>query len=148
MTLVAFSDHPERFVPGAMFDTTDDPSGQLEIETIRAHRDGFVARFAGFSSRDAAEGLRGVTLMIPSAQRRELDDDEYWPSDLQGMAVLDTLGNRLGTVQSVVLGDAQDRLVVALNDGGEAEVPFVPEIVGEVHPSGGYVVVDAPEGLL
>ena len=147
VTLVAFTDHPERFVPGAVFGTMDEPTQRLEIDSIRAHKEGFIARFHGVEDRNGAESLRGITLTIPAEERRELEEDEYWPDDLRGMAVLDPLGNRIGTVQSVVLG-AQDRIVVALSDGGEVEVPFVPDIVAEVHPSGGFLVVDAPEGLL
>jgi hypothetical protein len=47
----------------------------------------------------------------------------------------------------VVLGEVQDRLVVATSDGRLVEVPFVDEIVADLHPSGGFAVIDPPEGL-
>jgi 16S rRNA processing protein RimM len=42
----------------------------------------------------------------------------------------------------------QDLLVVRLADGGEALVPFVEEVVPEVDPQAGRVVIDPPAGLL
>ena len=46
------------------------------------------------------------------------------------------------------MGPAQDLLVVALDAGGDAYLPFVEAIVPEVDVEGGRVVVDPPEGLL
>ena len=46
------------------------------------------------------------------------------------------------------LGAAQDLLVVALDGGGDAYLPFVEAIVPEVDLEGGRVVVDPPDGLL
>jgi 16S rRNA processing protein RimM len=43
---------------------------------------------------------------------------------------------------------AQDRLVVRLDTGTDAYLPFVEAIVPEVDVEGGRVVVDPPEGLL
>ena len=57
-------------------------------------------------------------------------------------------GDRVGVVTGVVLADAQDRLVITTSTGSEVEIPFVDELVSEVHPSGGFVVVMPPEGLL
>ncbi|NNF69894.1 MAG: ribosome maturation factor RimM, partial [Acidimicrobiia bacterium] len=50
-------------------------------------------------------------------------------------------------VTGVVLGEAQDRLIVRVSDGEDVEVPFVDPIVSMVHPSGGHVIIDAPPGL-
>ncbi len=144
VTVAPLTDYPERFAAGALFDVD---GRTLEIASSRRHGSGLLVRFVGCDDRDAAEGLRGATLTISAAERRPLEEGEYWPDQLEGMAVLDTDGNRLGTVTSVVLGAAQDRLVVSRPGAPPAEIPFVPGIVGEVHPSGGFVVVEPPEGL-
>lgn len=146
VTVAPLTDNPERFAAGARFRTDD--GRRLEVAASRSHRGALLVKFVGCDDRTAAEELRGVNLTISASERRPLDDGEFWPDQLEGMAVLGTDGTRLGTVVSVVLGDAQDRLVVELTGGGTVEVPFVDGIVGEVHPSGGFVVVDPPEGLL
>lgn len=141
------TDHPERFSPGAGFLTEDEPAKLLAVEASRPHKDGLIVLFAGVSDRTAAEQLQGTTLTIGADERRVLGENEYWPEDLHGLVAIDPLGNHLGTVAGVVLGDAQDRLVVETEDGRHVEVPFVEAIVGDVHPSLGHVVVDPPAGL-
>jgi 16S rRNA processing protein RimM len=114
---------------------------------VRDHNDGLLIHFDGVDDRSAAEALQGVTFTISPEERRRLGEDEYWPEDLEGLTAITTEGIHLGNVAGVILGEAQDRLVVRTSDGREVEVPFVAEIVGEIHPSLGHVVIDPPEGL-
>ena len=141
------TDNPRRFDPGQRFLTDDDPPRELTVSTSRPHKDGVLVRFDGIADRTAAEDLQGVTLTIAADERRELGEGEYWPEDLQGLTAVTPDGEHLGTVTGVVLGEAQDRLVVTTRTGETVEVPFVAALVGEIHPSLGHVVVDAPEGL-
>jgi 16S rRNA processing protein RimM len=76
------------------------------------------------------------------------DDDGWYEEELRGLTVLTRDGTRLGEVTRLELGAAQDLLVVALDRGGDAYLPFVEAIVPEVDVAGGRVVVDPPEGLL
>ncbi len=142
------TDDPDRFAPGSTVRAGTEPPCDLVVAASREHGDGLVVSFDGVADRTAAEQLRGALLTIAPEQRRELGDDEFWPDDLAGMAALAPDGTRLGTVSGVRLGDAQDRLVVITVDGREVEVPFVDELVGDVHPSGGFVVLRLPDGLL
>lgn len=140
------SDDANRFTPGSRFAVEGSPGRVLEVAGVRRHHSRLLLSFAGVADRTAAEGLRGLVLTVPASERRDLGPDEYWPEDLEGMQVLGTDGARLGVVVSIVLGDAQDRIVVDV-DGRRVEVPFVADIVSEVHPSGGFLVVDPPLGL-
>ncbi len=99
----------------------------------------------GITDRTAAEGLRHRSLTIDVGSRRSLADDEWWPEDLVGRPAVTAGGAGLGTVTDVVLGGAQDRLVITTPDGGEVEVPFVVALVPEVTP--GSITIDPPEGL-
>ena len=119
----------------------------LVISSVRRHHGKLLVLFDGLSDRDGAEALRGITLAIPHSERHELEEGEYWPDALEGMAVVLRSGERLGTVSSLVLGEHQDRIVVVTDEGALVEMPFIEPIVGEVHPSGGFLVVDPPEGL-
>jgi 16S rRNA processing protein RimM len=141
------TDNPNRFAPGETLVTDEEPPRTLTVATSRPHSDGMLVGFEEVSDRTAAERLPGVTLTIAAADRRRLGDDEYWPDALEGLAVVDPAGRHLGRVTGVVLGAAQDRLVVTTDEGVDVEVPFVAAIVGEVHPSQGHVVIDPPEGL-
>lgn len=147
VTIEPFSDDPNRFGEGARFLTDQDPPRVLQIQRTRAHQGRLLIKFVDIDDRNAAEGLRGVRMTIALDERRALSDDEFWPEDLEGLVALGPDGSRLGVVESVVLAEHQDRLAVLTDDGRRVEVPFVAEFVGEVHPSGGFVVVTPPLGL-
>lgn len=142
------TDKPEdRFVPGASFTTDEEPRRVLAVAEVRPHRDGILALFEDVTDRDEADRLRGVTLTISPSERRILEPDEYWDDDLVGMVVVAADGRRFGDVVRVVLGQAQDRLVVSADSGNEVEVPFVAAIVLEVSVEAGRITIDPPPGL-
>ena len=141
------SDDPDRFVVGAAFLTDELPPRSLEVIEVRPHSEGILLRVRQVSSRNAAEALRGVTFTIDAEERRQLDENEFWPEDLEGLNALDATGAPLGEVTGVVTGAAQDRLTVTTPDGAVVEVPFVAAIVYEVDIESGVVRMDPPPGL-
>jgi len=141
------TDHLSRYQAGASLQSDEDPPRRFTVQTSQPHSDGLLIRLEGINSRNAAEALQGVTFTIGPEERRALGADEYWPDDLKGLVAIDPAGTHLGVVSGVILGAAQDRLVVETEDGREVEVPFVSELVGEIHPSMAHVVIDPPEGL-
>lgn len=142
VTVVPAGGDPGYFTPGARL-TTDREVG-LVVTASRPYRDrGLVVAFAGISDRNAAEGLRGSILL--STERRPAGPGEWRPEDLIGTAAVDSDGALLGQVTGVVLGAAQDRLVVTTPGGAEVEVPFVDELVDD--PADGKIVMRPPIGL-
>ena len=106
--------------------------------------------FEEIPDRTGAESLRGTRLVIdgPPDVRPTTRTTSTPRTQLRGLDVVDPARRRRSaTVPGLDLGAAQDRLVVRLADGREAEVPFVAAIVPEVDVDGGRVVVDAPPGL-
>jgi 16S rRNA processing protein RimM len=119
---------------------------ELEVRSARPYRNrGLIVGFAGFADRNTAEALRSLVLTRDAADRRSLDEGEFWSSSLVGLEAVTPAGAMLGRVAEVITGGFQDRLVVATPSGEEVQVPFVEEIVGD--PEGGRIVIDAPEGL-
>jgi 16S rRNA processing protein RimM len=103
-------------------------------------------KFEGVETRDEAERLRGP-LFVPADDARGLEEDEFWPHELEGCAVVRADGTPVGTVNTVVTGTAQDLLEVS-TERGERLVPFVKEIVVAVDLDARVVTLDPPEGLL
>jgi 16S rRNA processing protein RimM len=119
---------------------------ELTVVSARPHRDGLLVEFEQIDDRNRAEELRGTSLLIDAAERRVLDDDEFWPEDLIGAQAVTPDGEVLGRVVGVV-ASSQDRLVLE-TPAGEREVPFVAAIVVAVDLEAHRVVIEAPEGLL
>ncbi len=106
VTVRVESDDPDRFAPGVEF---PGPEGvALVVDDVRPAEKGIHLRFAGHHTRSAAESLRGHELTIDSTDRRQLDDDEFWPDELIGLRVVDADGTPLGDVVGFVEGHAQD----------------------------------------
>lgn len=138
------SDDSRRFESGSRLIHED--GRELTVSKARPHRDRFLVLFDGYTSREAAIGLRG-SLFVPDDEVRDLGEDEYWPDDLIGCVVVDDAGDRLGEVTGVVSGAAQDLLQVDTRVG-ERLVPLVKEIVVAVNLGERAITIDPPEGLL
>lgn len=155
VTVQAHTDDPDaRLLPGTVF-TTRAASGsgvprELTLAAARLHRDTWLLRFEEILDRSGAEGLRGTTLHLAADEGATEDagEDAWYEDELVGLSAYDPAGERLGEVSELVTGAAQDLLVIRLEDGAEAMVPFVAAIVPEVDVEGGRVVIDAPPGLL
>ena len=144
----SLSDDPGRFVVGVNLVSDETPSGEYVVARSRSHADGHLLQFEGIDDRTTAEGLKGVSFTIDPAERRSLGEDEFWPDELVGLTAVSPAQEPLGKIVDVVLGEAQDRLVITTPSGARGEVPFVDAIVGDVDREAGSIVVDPPDGLL
>jgi len=140
-------DPDERFVSGAELIADPPDRGPLTVEAARVHSGRLIVHFRGVDDRSAVEALRGTRLLISAEARPPLEDpDEFYDSELIGLAAKARDGSVLGPVADVVhIGPA---VYLEVDVGGVARlVPFVSQIVPEVDPTGGFVVIDPPEGL-
>ncbi|RCV48242.1 ribosome maturation factor RimM [Marinitenerispora sediminis] len=145
---VRTDDPEERFAPGIQLLTDPAESGPLTVRSVRAHSGRLLVRFESVSDRTAAEELRGVTLMVDSADIAPTEDpDDFHDHELIGLRADTADGTQVGVVDNV-LHHGQDLLVIRRTGGGEVLVPFVRELVPEVDTAAGRLVVDAPPGLL
>jgi 16S rRNA processing protein RimM len=120
----------------------------VEIESVWAHKDLWVLKFAGVDSIDAAERFRGAELCVPLSERGKLADGEYFQSDLIGFEVIE---KATGKILGSVAGWRQyggPPLMEVQADGCEVLIPFVPSICLQIDVAGGKILVDLPEGLL
>jgi 16S rRNA processing protein RimM len=149
VTVEVRTDDPDlRFVPGAVLRTEPASRGPLTVTGRRWNRDILLLTFEGIESREAAEEVRNTELLVALADLPELEDpDAFYDHQLVGLSARLTDGSVLGEV-AAVRHEGADLLVVRRSDGGELLVPFVAAIVPTVDLTGGFVVVDPPEGLL
>lgn len=118
----------------------------LTIRSTRVHQGIWLLAFEEIPDRTGAESLRGTRLLATPATDEQ--DDGWYAEELVGLPVLTRDGTRIGAVTGLQVGPAQDLLVVSLDTGGDAYLPFVEAIVPEVDTEGGRVVIDPPPGLL
>ena len=152
MTVEVRTDHPDdRFAAGSVLATEPAATGPLTIAESRWHSGRLLIRFEGFPDRESAENLRGILLVVDSAQLpSSADADEFADYELIGLEVQTTGGDMVGVV-SEVLHHGQDLLVIeggGARSGAQILVPFVAPLVPDVDVAAGRLVIDPPPGLL
>lgn len=103
-----------------------------------------VVRFADVTDRNAAEALNGTDLSVDRERLPETDDDEFYASDLVGLAARDLDGKPLGRVKAVVNYGAGDILEIAPPGAPTILVPFTKAAVPEIDLAAGTIVVVPP----
>lgn len=147
VALAVRTDEPAgRLAVGTVLRTVPPEAGPLTVSGTRVSGDRWYARFAGVDSRESAEALRGVDLVVETATSTE--DDAWYPHELVGLRAELADGTRVGEIVGLEQMPAQDVLVLLEPDGRRSLVPFVAAIVPLVDVAGGRVVLDPPRGLL
>jgi 16S rRNA processing protein RimM len=99
-----------------------------------------ILRLEGCSSRTEAEALRGATLRADEALA-PLEEDEYWPHELEGCAVVD--GTReVGVVRRMIALPSCEALEVDRVGGGEVLVPMVRDAIRGIDRESRRIDVD------
>jgi 16S rRNA processing protein RimM len=120
------------------------PPASLEIASVRAQGDGFVAASPAVADRSAAEALRGARIFIARADFPAPGTDEFYWADLIGMAVANRGAVALGSVVGLIDNGPQSVLRVQPQEAGAEErlIPFVSAYVDSVDLAARRIVVD------
>jgi 16S rRNA processing protein RimM len=146
---VRTDDPDDRFAPGAVLRTDPAERGPLTVEGSRMQGRYLVVAFEDVPDRNAAELLRDTMLLVPVADLPPLaDEDEYYDSELVGLAAELVDGTGIGTVVDVLHLPHGDVLAIERPSLPELLVPFVKAIVPVVDVPASRVVIDPPPGLL
>ncbi len=136
---------------------TDDPLavadyGQLydaqgkayEVLEARSAKNVIVVRFKGINDRNAAEALNGTELFIDRSQLPddELDEDEFFQTDLIGLEALDADGKSYGVVSAVFDFGGGDLIELSLKGKRPMLIPFIEAAVPEIDFEAGTIRVE------
>ncbi len=118
-----------------------------ELEGFRRHQDHGLLKLKGCDSPQSAAKLRDMEVQIPLAEAMPLPHGQYYTYQIEGLQVRTEDGEALGSVTEVLFTAANPVLVVR-GARGEVLIPKLPEVVLEISPQAGYVIVRLPPGLL
>lgn len=101
-----------------------------------------IVRLDGCEDRDAAEALRGQELLVARADAPELEEDEWWATDLEGCSVCD--GDRqVGVVARLLaLPSCEVLEVTRAGDAPDLLVPLVRDAVRGVDLDARVIDID------
>ena len=119
----------------------EDGSVGLTLLSGRAHKSDFIGRAEEIATREQAEALRGLKLFVTREALPEPDEDEFYLTDLIGLAVRSPQGEAMGTIRSVQDFGAGDLLEIEpAGRGASWWLAFTREAVPDLHVADGYVV--------
>lgn len=129
-TLLRFS-----FPAGALSSVRPGPKGS------------FIGHIKGVDDRSGAEALKGQEMTVTRADLPEAAEDEYYISDLVGLATL-YQGQKIGQVIGVPDFGAGQLLDIRLDSGRGLFLPFDEDHVGAVDLTAKTIEVDGFEAFL
>ena len=116
--------------------------GRRTIVRLAGHDERPIVRLEGCEDRDAAVALRGQEMLVARSNAPDLEEDEWWATDLEGCAVRD--GEReVGVVARLLALPSCEVLEVArAGDAPNLLVPLVRDAVRDVDLDGRVIDVD------
>jgi len=131
------TEYPERLAPGAeVFVNGAGGRHALAVVATRPHRGRLLVHFAGVESREAAEELRGVRLLIRRSQLAPLPPGRYYEFQIVGLVVRTEQGKQLGRVQEILHTGANDVYVTE-----QVLVPALAAAVAKIDLEAGEMVL-------
>lgn len=118
----------------------------LHLRSVRPQNDRLIFSFAEITGRNDAEVLRKQELYVTRKDATPLEEDEYYVSDLIGLAVYED-GTQIGEVKDVLPTGANDVYVIRRTDGRELLLPAIRQCVLSVDTKTGRMDVSVMEGL-
>lgn len=121
----------------------------VAVRTAKLHGGDVVATLVDLRDRDAAEALKGAAVQVARSAFPQLEEDEFYWSDLIGLDVVNLQGEALGKVTDMMHNGAQSILritpVADASDAAKAPerlVPFVEQFVKTVELDKKLITLD------
>ena len=127
--------------------STKDGARQFEVTDAREAKGHLVATLKGVTTRDEAERLNGVELYIAREKLPATREDEYYHTDLIGLAAVTTADRPLGRVIAIYNFGAGDIMEIAPPQGATMLLPFTNAVVPTVDLKAGRVMIELPDEI-
>lgn len=125
-----------------------DETGKTILTPKKARHSGgetVIVRFEETVTREQLLAMKGTLLYVPRAALPDTEEDEFYYSDLLGLAVENLDGEPLGQVKAVQDFGAGDLLEIQPPEGASFYLPFTREAVPHVDLKARKLVANPPE---
>jgi len=141
------TDFPERLKTGLTVFVGDEYQPMV-IASRRPHAAAMLVRFRGIKTPEEAGLYRNTWVYVPSANRPELPEGEYYHHQLIGLNVITDENRDLGVLVDILETGANDVYVVRDTDGRETLLPAIPPVILDVKLADRQMRVHLLEGLI
>ncbi len=122
------TDFPERLKPGSKVFIGEQYQPMI-LASRRQHAKGLLVRFRGFKSPDDAGLYRNTWVYVPTADRPDLPEGEYYHHQLLGLTVITDEERELGLLTDIIETGANNVYVVRDAEGKEILLPAIPPVI-------------------
>ena len=139
----------ERFAVGnEVFVATGGEYLKFKIRTYRVHKNNVLLSFEDMLDINKVEQYKNCDIYCDKTAIHELEEDEYYFFELEGMEVFSDEGEYIGKVIKVEEGVVQNLLRIRRENNETVLIPYVEAFIEEVDPEKNRITVHLIEGLL
>lgn len=121
----------------------------VTIKSHREHKNFDLLSFEQHPSINDVEKYKGCTLMVKEEDRDNLDDGEFYYSDIIGCEVLTEEGQKLGKIKEILSPGANDVWVIQRYERGkDILIPYIEDVVKDIDIEERKIKIHVIEGLL
>jgi 16S rRNA processing protein RimM len=146
--IFSFSGQPENFKGYkeiSLINYAGKLSTALAVEKFRVQGKTVIAQLATVKSRDRAEEIEGMGVLLAKELLPDSAKNEYYWYQYEGKKVFDQSGHTIGIVESLFNNGAQDIMVIK-SGKEEILIPVTKSII--VSETAEQLIVNPPPGLL
>jgi 16S rRNA processing protein RimM len=121
--------------------------GSWVVERVRLHAPLILVKLQDIDSLEQAVTVREAIVSVAEHQLPPLQDGEFYYSQVIGLTVLTTAGEKIGTIAQVFFSGGHDVWVVR-HGKQEHLIPVIDEIVRSIDISSGQAIIEPIAGLL
>ena len=119
-----------------------------KIQGARIQGGTVLLKLEDVSDRDVAAALRGAEIEVPTEQAVSLPKGQFYWHQVIGLRVEDATSHEpLGEVTDIIETGANDVYIVKGNKG-EILVPAIKEVVKQIDPAIGRILIEPLPGML
>ena len=140
----------KRYQKGAtvyLFDAENNAYIPLKVLNYRHNGLFDFVKLETIDNIEAALSKKGQEIFVEK-NKKDLDKDSYFYSDLRGCKIIDKNGNNLGIVKEIEEFPAQITLRVSRKDKPDFFVPFIEVFIAKIDIENKEITINVIEGLL
>lgn len=114
------------------------------IKRVRVNNFVYIT-FEGFEDINDVLNLKGLEIYIKDEDRLDLEEDQYYISDIIGKKVYDTEDNYIGILKNVLEYPANDIFIIESDDKSIYQIPAVKEFIKKIDS---IITIKLIEGMI
>ncbi len=129
-----------------------DKNEECEVEKVRYQKNVVILKLKGINTIEEAERLKDKMIYVTREDSKELDEEEFFISDMIGIKAMHINGEEIGVLKEVLKYSANDVYVIEGkdNEGNKKDylIPSVKKFVPTIDIKERIMVIDPIKGML